>query len=99
MEPENERDKLTRVESCWNGKAEVCLGWKLSSFQSDHLKMWNRKIGTNGDWARIHSDPILFSFLGEVAKKKILDAGCGTGKRCNILYLFFFFVRSFSHFF
>jgi len=59
----NESDSLARVELCWNGKAE----------------MWNRKVGTEGDWARRHSDPILFSCLGKVEQLKILDAGCGTG--------------------
>ena len=41
---------------------------------------WQRQVGADGDRNRIlSSDPVLWSFLGEVQGRRVLDAGCGTG--------------------
>jgi SAM-dependent methyltransferase len=41
---------------------------------------WDSGIGTEGDYNRTtSSDPVLFSYLGDVSDKVVLDAGCGTG--------------------
>ncbi len=41
---------------------------------------WDSQIGTEGDYNRTtSSDPVLFSYLGDVTDKVVLDAGCGTG--------------------
>src|SRR4029078_2750286 len=41
---------------------------------------WQIEGGSNGDRNRIlNSDPVLWGFAGDVAGRKVLDAGCGTG--------------------
>lgn len=41
---------------------------------------WQIQIGSSGDNNRIlNSDPVLWSFAGNVGGLKLLDAGCGTG--------------------
>jgi SAM-dependent methyltransferase len=55
--------------------------------RSETLAFWNRvardwdvQVGEEGDANRIlNSDPVLWRFAGEVAGRKVLDAGCGTG--------------------
>lgn len=42
--------------------------------------------GDDGDFARQHLlNPALFSLLGDIEGKKILDAGCGQGYLCRLL--------------
>lgn len=42
--------------------------------------------GDEGDFARQHLlNPALFSLLGDVQGKTILDAGCGQGYLCRML--------------
>jgi ubiquinone/menaquinone biosynthesis C-methylase UbiE len=53
----------------------------------DARKFWNRvapdwqiQVGMDGDAnRRLNSDPVLWSFTGDVRGRKVLDAGCGTG--------------------
>lgn len=41
---------------------------------------WDRQVGDSGDKnRRLNSDPVLWSFLGDVRGRRVLDAGCGTG--------------------
>ena len=41
---------------------------------------WQTHVGSDGDSnRRLNSDPVLWSFLGDVRGRRILDAGCGTG--------------------
>ncbi len=41
---------------------------------------WHIQIGDDGDAnRRLNSDPVLWAFLGDVAGRCVLDAGCGTG--------------------
>src|ERR1051325_10268135 len=41
---------------------------------------WLIQVGSTGDRNRIlNSDPVLWSFAGDVSGRKVLDAGCGTG--------------------
>lgn len=41
---------------------------------------WHIQVGHDGDLnRRLSSDPVLWSFLGDVAGLTVLDAGCGTG--------------------
>ena len=41
---------------------------------------WQIQVGTAGDRNRLlNSDPVLWAFAGDVAGRKVLDAGCGTG--------------------
>jgi len=41
---------------------------------------WHIQVGDQGDRNRfLNSDPILWSFAGDVAGHAVLDAGCGTG--------------------
>ena len=41
---------------------------------------WRIQVGTQGDRNRIlNTDPVLWTFAGEVDGLKVLDAGCGTG--------------------
>lgn len=41
---------------------------------------WHLQVGHDGDLnRRLNSDPVLWSFLGEVEGLTVLDAGCGTG--------------------
>jgi SAM-dependent methyltransferase len=41
---------------------------------------WQLQVGTAGDSNRIlNSDPVLWTFAGDVAGRSVLDAGCGTG--------------------
>lgn len=43
-------------------------------------KDWKVQVGDTGDRNRVlNSDPVLWEFLGDVAGKRVLDAGCGTG--------------------
>lgn len=47
----------------------------------DHrARDWDIQVGEDGDGNRIlNSDPVLWSFAGNVAGLSVLDAGCGTG--------------------
>jgi SAM-dependent methyltransferase len=41
---------------------------------------WLIQVGASGDDnRRLHSDPVIWSFLGDAAGRRILDAGCGVG--------------------
>ena len=41
---------------------------------------WQIQVGADGDRNRfLNSDPVLWTFAGDVAGRKVLDAGCGTG--------------------
>ncbi len=41
---------------------------------------WHRQVGQEGDLnRRLNSDPVLWSFLGDVRGLTVFDAGCGTG--------------------
>jgi ubiquinone/menaquinone biosynthesis C-methylase UbiE len=41
---------------------------------------WDIQVGEAGDTnRRLNSDPVLWRFVGEVAGRDVLDAGCGTG--------------------
>jgi SAM-dependent methyltransferase len=52
------------VRAVWNAKAEE----------------WDRHIGREGDRnRRFNSDPVLWRLLGEVSRRRMLDAGCGNG--------------------
>jgi 2-polyprenyl-3-methyl-5-hydroxy-6-metoxy-1,4-benzoquinol methylase len=60
---------------------------------SDVIKAWSNipqanieRHGDEGDFARKYLlNPILFSLLGDVTGKAILDAGCGQGYLCRLL--------------
>ncbi|MFA4987772.1 MAG: methyltransferase domain-containing protein [Candidatus Brocadiia bacterium] len=55
---------LDRVRQSWDTKATD----------------WDIQVGEAGDRnRRLNSDPVLWRFLGPVAGRRILDAGCGTG--------------------
>lgn len=57
-------DELAEVRDFWNGIA------------SD----WHIQVGDEGDAnRRLNSDPVLWTFAGDVAGLDVLDAGCGTG--------------------
>ena len=41
---------------------------------------WHIQVGDEGDLnRRLNSDPVLWRFIGDVAGRDVLDAGCGTG--------------------
>jgi SAM-dependent methyltransferase len=41
---------------------------------------WHTQVGSDGDAnRRLNSDPVLWSFAGDVRGLAVLDAGCGTG--------------------
>jgi len=47
---------------------------------------WQIQIGSTGDSNRtLNSDPVIWSFAGEVRGLRVLDAGCGTGYLANQL--------------
>ena len=55
--------------------------------EDDIRQLWDRladdwliQVGDEGDAnRRLNSDPVLWTFLGDVAGRCVLDAGCGTG--------------------
>jgi SAM-dependent methyltransferase len=48
---------------------------------------WQIQVGSSGDTNRIlNSDPVLWSFAGDVSGLDVLDAGCGTGYLSNQLH-------------
>jgi len=59
----------------------------MSTEIEDAREFWNRvaddwqtQVGRDGDAnRRLNSDPVLWSFAGDVQGLKVLDAGCGTG--------------------
>ncbi len=59
----------------------------------DNIQQWStaplsvlESFGEQGDFAREHLlNPALFSLLGNVNGKKILDAGCGQGYLCRLM--------------
>jgi len=64
MEHMEQNKLLSNIAENWDDKAQA----------------WDLGIGTEGDYNRVtSSDPILFSYLGDVVNKVVLDAGCGTG--------------------
>src|SRR5262245_45332164 len=41
---------------------------------------WRIQVGDTGDSNRLlNSDPVLWQFAGDVTRRDVLDAGCGTG--------------------
>jgi SAM-dependent methyltransferase len=47
---------------------------------------WDARYGEEGDRFRVHLlNPALLGILGDVAGKRILDAGCGNGYLCRML--------------
>lgn len=60
---------------------------------NDNIQQWSsvpqsvlENFGEQGDFARQHLlNPALFSLLGDINGKKILDAGCGQGYLCRLL--------------
>eukprot|EP01102_Stenamoeba_stenopodia_P018611 TRINITY_DN6857_c0_g1_i1.p1 TRINITY_DN6857_c0_g1~~TRINITY_DN6857_c0_g1_i1.p1 ORF type:complete len:263 (+),score=47.13 TRINITY_DN6857_c0_g1_i1:64-852(+) len=57
-------ERLQAVEKEWDSNSDF----------------WERWVGENGDYNRQHSsDPLVWSFLGDVTDQVVLDAGCGTG--------------------
>ena len=53
---------------------------------SAFAETWRRSYDERGDMTRKYlSDPALFAFLGEVASRRILDAGCGMGYLSRLL--------------
>ena len=58
------RNEIEETQSLWNRVAED----------------WHTQVGDDGDRNRIlNSDPVLWSFAGDVTGLTVLDAGCGTG--------------------
>jgi len=59
----------------------------------DNIQQWSsaplsvlENFGEEGDFARQHLlNPAIFSLIGDVNGKKILDAGCGQGYLCRLL--------------
>lgn len=52
----------------------------VREFWDDVASDWRIQVGREGDVnRRLNSDPVLWSLLGDVAGRRILDAGCGTG--------------------
>jgi ubiquinone/menaquinone biosynthesis C-methylase UbiE len=50
------------------------------NFWNKSAEDWRLQVGDHGDTNRIaNSDPVLWSFLGDVRGLAVLDAGCGTG--------------------
>ncbi len=49
-------------------------------FWDEVAEDWDIQVGTEGDSNRVlNSDPVLWSFAGDVRGLSVLDAGCGTG--------------------
>ncbi len=47
---------------------------------------WRIQVGDEGDSnRRLNSDPVLWTFAGDVRGLEVLDAGCGTGYLSNML--------------
>jgi len=47
---------------------------------------WQLQVGSTGDSNRmLNSDPVIWSFAGDVRGLRVLDAGCGTGYLSNQL--------------
>ena len=64
-----------------NGEAD-----EIRDFWDRVADDWNIQVGAEGDRNRIlNSDPVLWSFAGDVSGVKLLDAGCGTGYLCKQL--------------
>lgn len=52
----------------------------VRSFWNSIAADWRVQVGDEGDAnRRWNSDPVLWRFAGDVAGRKVLDAGCGTG--------------------
>ncbi len=69
------KPKMTKVTNDQN-----IQGWSAASFETLD------SFGEFGDFARQHLlNPALFSLLGNVKNKKILDAGCGQGYLSRLL--------------
>ncbi|MGD8340908.1 MAG: class I SAM-dependent methyltransferase, partial [Gammaproteobacteria bacterium] len=48
---------------------------------------WDIQVGEAGDTnRRLNSDPVLWRFVGDVAGRDVLDAGCGTGYLSKLLH-------------
>ncbi|HBC85907.1 MAG TPA: methyltransferase type 11 [Lentisphaeria bacterium] len=53
---------------------------ETKSFWNRAARDWDIQVGNEGDSNRIlNSDPVLWSFAGDVNGLAVLDAGCGTG--------------------
>jgi 2-polyprenyl-3-methyl-5-hydroxy-6-metoxy-1,4-benzoquinol methylase len=57
-------DELEEVRILWNRVADD----------------WRMQVGDDGDSnRRLHSDPVLWAFVGDVRGLTVLDAGCAHG--------------------
>jgi 2-polyprenyl-3-methyl-5-hydroxy-6-metoxy-1,4-benzoquinol methylase len=68
--PERQHPSIKEIQKGWDDGAEI----------------WNGRYNTYGDaYRRTIFNPALFPLIGDVQKKKILDAGCGNGYLCRLL--------------
>jgi len=65
----------------WDAEIE-----EARDFWNDVAEDWRIQVGDEGDSnRRLNSDPVLWTFAGDVRGLEVLDAGCGTGYLSNIL--------------